>query len=67
MPCRAAPRSSTAIGHLSLSGRRKHWDAVLDTDVNSHLGDVAGPGFTAKDFRTWQGAVVAGARGANPV
>lgn len=54
-----SPRSGPAICHCSLSGRRKQWDAVSDTEVNSYLGDVAGHGFTAKDFRTWQGTVVA--------
>lgn len=42
-----------------LSGRRKLWKPVTDTEVNAYLGDLAGYGFTAKDFRTWQGTVIA--------
>lgn len=40
-------------------GRRKEWKPVSDSEVNAYLGEVAGHGFTAKDFRTWQGTVVA--------
>jgi DNA topoisomerase-1 len=32
---------------------------ITSTDVNSYLHDVAGDGFTAKDFRTWAGTVQA--------
>jgi DNA topoisomerase-1 len=53
------PGSGPAICHAVASGRRKQWTAVSDTEVNGYLGDVAGHGFTAKDFRTWQGTVVA--------
>lgn len=53
------PRSSPALCHASFSGRRKLWHAISDTEVNGYLGEVAGHGFTAKDFRTWQGTVVA--------
>lgn len=30
------------------------------TDVNRYIEDVAGPAFSAKDFRTWAGTVTAG-------
>ncbi|MCU1351171.1 MAG: topoisomerase [Acidimicrobiales bacterium] len=32
---------------------------VTSTDVNQYLAETAGPGITAKDFRTWGGTVVA--------
>lgn len=53
------PRGGPAICHAVKSGRRKEWKPVSDTDINHYLGEVAGHGFTAKDFRTWQGTVVA--------
>lgn len=53
------PRSGPAICHPVISGRRREWKEVSDTEVNAYLGEVAGHGFTAKDFRTWQGTVVA--------
>lgn len=53
------PRTGPAICYALTSGRRKQWKPVSDTDINSYLGEVAGHGFSAKDFRTWQGTVVA--------
>lgn len=53
------PRSGPAICHAVSLGRCKLWKPVSDTEVNAYLGDLAGHGFTAKDFRTWQGTVVA--------
>lgn len=53
------PRSGPAICYAITAGRRKEWKPVSDTDINSYLGEIAGHGFTAKDFRTWQGTVVA--------
>ncbi len=53
------PRSGPALCHFSMTGRRKIWHSIADSDVNNYLGDVAGHGFTAKDFRTWQGTVEA--------
>ncbi|HEV7680175.1 MAG TPA: DNA topoisomerase IB [Candidatus Dormibacteraeota bacterium] len=38
------------------SGTRHH---IHSEDVNEHLQEVAGEDFTAKDFRTWTGTVVA--------
>jgi DNA topoisomerase-1 len=32
---------------------------VTSTDVNAYLKDIAGEAFTAKDFRTWAGTVLA--------
>jgi DNA topoisomerase-1 len=33
--------------------------SVNSTDVNAYLGDIGGDDFTAKDFRTWGGTVLA--------
>ena len=35
------------------------YQAITSTDVNSYLRDVSGQDFTAKDFRTWAGTVLA--------
>src|SRR6185369_497869 len=35
------------------------WHAVDSADVNDYLRDAAGDEFTAKDFRTWAGTVLA--------
>lgn len=32
---------------------------ISSTDVNAYLRDIAGAGFSAKDFRTWSGTVLA--------
>jgi len=53
------PRTAPAICHAVTTGRRKDWRGVSETDINTYLGDIAGHGFTAKDFRTWQGTVAA--------
>lgn len=53
------PRSGPAICHCDASAGQRHWKTVSDSDINAYLGHVAGHGFTAKDFRTWQGTVVA--------
>ncbi|RAN76758.1 DNA topoisomerase I [Bacillus sp. SRB_336] len=53
------PGSGPALCYALRSGRRKQWNGISDADVNSYLADIVGHGFTAKDFRTWQGTVVA--------
>lgn len=53
------PRKAPVLCHPRMSGRRKTWQAISDSEVNAYLGEIAGGGFTAKDFRTWQGTVVA--------
>lgn len=53
------PRSGPAICHSVAVEGRRHWRAISDSDINAYLDHVAGHGFTAKDFRTWQGTVVA--------
>ncbi len=35
------------------------WRAVRSTDINAHLHELAAGDFTAKDFRTWSGTVLA--------
>lgn len=58
----SVPRHSgnaPALSHPVVSGRRKRWRAISDTEVNAYLRKVARAGFTAKDFRSWQGIVVA--------
>lgn len=54
-----APRRGPALSYPSTQGRRKIWHPIADTEVNTYLGQIAGRGYTAKDFRTWQGTVVA--------
>ncbi|HVA59498.1 MAG TPA: DNA topoisomerase IB [Mycobacteriales bacterium] len=41
------------------SGRR--WVNLRSTDINDYLKAHAGPGFTAKDFRTWNATLLAAA------
>ncbi|HEX9377608.1 MAG TPA: DNA topoisomerase IB [Actinomycetota bacterium] len=38
-------------------GRR--WVDVRSDDINAYIKDVAGEGYSAKDFRTWHGTVMA--------
>jgi DNA topoisomerase-1 len=42
--------------YLSPTGRRQVIDSA---DVNAYLREIAGENFTAKDFRTWAGTVMA--------
>ena len=42
--------------YVDADGERRSIDSA---DVNEYLRDVAGEDFTAKDFRTWQGTVLA--------
>lgn len=55
----ARPRTGPAICYPVRNGRRREWRAISAADINAYLAQHAGPGFTAKDFRTWQGTVVA--------
>lgn len=52
------PRSGSAICHCVADEGRSQWRPVSDSDINAYLDHVAGHGFTAKDFRTWQGTAV---------
>jgi DNA topoisomerase I len=38
---------------------RSGWRDVRSEDVNAYVKELAGDGFSAKDFRTWHGTVVA--------
>ncbi|MBK7351436.1 MAG: DNA topoisomerase IB [Gemmatimonadetes bacterium] len=42
--------------YLDPAGRRQ---TVSSGDVNDYLREIAGPGITAKDFRTWAGTMLA--------
>lgn len=43
-----------------LAYREGHaWHDVRSTDINMYVKEVAGDGYSAKDFRTWHGTVVA--------
>lgn len=52
------PRTGDAIAYPVQEGRRRTWRGISAAEVNGYLAGVAGEGFTAKDFRTWQGTVV---------
>ena len=53
------PRSAPAVCWPEKQGRRKTWHGVSDADINDYLAEISGGHFTAKDFRTWRGTVVA--------
>jgi DNA topoisomerase-1 len=53
--CQDLP-GQTLFQYLDGAGRRR---TISSTDVNAYLRDVAGQSFTAKDFRTWNGTVLA--------
>ncbi|MET1033724.1 MAG: DNA topoisomerase IB [Arthrobacter sp.] len=54
-----SPRGAPAICYPVREGRRTRWNGVSAADINDYLSDAAGAHITAKDFRTWQGTVVA--------
>ena len=37
----------------------RHWTDVKSADVNAYVKEATGGGFSAKDFRTWSGTVLA--------
>ncbi len=53
--CRDLP-GQTLFQYLDESGERRTIDS---SDVNAYLQEVSGHDFTAKDFRTWAGTVLA--------
>ncbi|SEA32711.1 DNA topoisomerase-1 [Bowdeniella nasicola] len=53
------PRSALAVCWPEQQGRRRTWHGVSAADINAYLAEASGGHFTAKDFRTWQGTVVA--------
>lgn len=46
----------TALAHRDDDGQ---WSSITSARLNDFVRDRCGPGFTAKDFRTWQGTVTA--------
>jgi DNA topoisomerase I len=54
--CRQLP-GQALFQYLDAAGRRA---VVTSADVNAYLKDITGASFTAKDFRTWAGTVLAG-------
>ena len=53
--CQALP-GQELFQYVDGQGRRR---AVTSSDVNDYLREVTGQAFTAKDFRTWAGTVLA--------
>ncbi len=46
---------------IAFKDDRGRWRDVRSTDVNDYIQEYAGEGFSAKDFRTWAGTVLAAA------
>jgi DNA topoisomerase IB len=44
---------------LAYKDERGRWRDVRSVDVNAYIQEYAGTGFSAKDFRTWHGTVLA--------
>ena len=44
---------------LAFKDGRGRWRDVRSDDVNAYIQEYAGPDFSAKDFRTWHGTVLA--------
>jgi DNA topoisomerase IB len=44
---------------LAFKNDRGRWDDVKSTDINARLKELTGEDFSAKDFRTWNGTVLA--------
>ncbi|HEX6568171.1 MAG TPA: hypothetical protein VF015_03370, partial [Acidimicrobiales bacterium] len=44
---------------LAYKDDRGRWVDVRSSDINDYLQDALGPGFSAKDFRTWAATVLA--------
>jgi DNA topoisomerase IB len=38
---------------------RRRWIDLRSPDINDYIKEIAGDGFSAKDFRTWSGTVIA--------
>ena len=58
-PMLARPRPDTALAYQGADGQ---WHSIAGSSLNAFLKEVTGGDFTAKDFRTWQAAVVAAMR-----
>ena len=44
---------------LAYRGPRGQWVDVTSSDINAHVAELLGAGFSAKDFRTWSATVLA--------
>ena len=55
---RRAPAGAELLAYKDDGGR---WVDVKSSDINDYLHDHLGDGFSAKDFRTWVGTVLAAA------
>lgn len=55
----STPRTAQAVAYRVRAGRRTQWIGITAAEVNDYLTELAGPEFTAKDFRTWQGTLAA--------
>ena len=53
------PRSARARNCFSMSTRTGDRRTIDSADVNDYLREISGEEFTAKDFRTWAGTVLA--------
>ena len=53
--CQDLP-GQTLFQYVDEAGERR---TISSTDVNAYLREIAGEAFTAKDFRTWNGTVLA--------
>jgi DNA topoisomerase-1 len=51
-------RRRTGTGVLAYKDGRK-WVDVRSDDINDYIKEITGEGFSAKDFRTWSGTVIA--------
>jgi DNA topoisomerase I len=55
--CRDLP-GQKLFQYVDEAGRRRQ---VTSSDVNAYLKEITGEDFTAKDFRTWSGTILAAA------
>ena len=58
-PSSSAAAISRATSCSSTSTRRRRGRSIDSADVNEYLREITGEDFTAKDFRTWAGTVLA--------
>src|SRR3712207_8278183 len=52
------PPRSTLFPYTTLF-RSRRWVDVKSTDINQYVKEITGGDFSAKDFRTWSGTVLA--------
>jgi DNA topoisomerase IB len=56
---RALKRRSNGGDELLAWRSGKRWRDVRSSDINAYIKELAGPDFSAKDFRTWHATVLA--------